>query len=186
MEIKEAPGKDPVKLCPETQQNCLKSLLMAPTRIRAAPKDKPKPSSFRTTYGRLFPKRSHSSPPDPEVSLAIKHIINLQHDQQVSWALSPPPTYWNQVSPNKPGHWVYLQTWKRGSPRDQPQPICTGPHLVLLAMHSSLEGVVPWIPNSGVERSSALRRQGAPSNRQQQTHLWATLWPETSVPGTRS
>lgn len=92
-ELKEPSGKALVKSCPETQQNCLKLLPIAPTGVRAAPKGKPKSSPFKTTYGRLFPKGSHFSPPDPEVSLAIKHIVNLQHAQQVSLALSPPPTY---------------------------------------------------------------------------------------------
>lgn len=74
---KEPLGKDTVKLCPETQQNCLKLLLIASTKVRTAPKGKPKSGPFKTTYGKLFPKVSHSSsPPNPEVSLAIKYIIN--------------------------------------------------------------------------------------------------------------
>lgn len=77
--------------------------------MRAAPKGKLKLSPFEMTYKRPFPKGSDLFTSKPEVSVAIKHILN---PQQVMGVLNqcgksglPLPSEIKLY----PGDWVYLQ-----------------------------------------------------------------------------
>ena len=96
--------------------------IIALTWIRAAPKGDLKLSSFEMTYGRPFPKDSDSlANPDPEVSMATKHIINLKEvvdtlDKYRNFCLPLPTEV--KLHPYEPGDWVYLKTRKSGSPQD--------------------------------------------------------------------
>ena len=59
------------------------------------------------------------------------------------------------LHPFQPGEWVYLKTWKTGSPRDQLTPKWNGPHLVILTTHSALklQGITPWVHHTRMKRA---------------------------------
>lgn len=144
------------KLCQEAQVNQLKLSPTGLTPIRAAPKGKLKLSPFEMLYGRAFPGDSGSiMHPDKEIKSPVKHVTNLGQvlsNLHIYVHLNPFPTG-IKLHPYEPGEWVYLKSWKSGSPQDQLKPIWTGPYLILLTTHSSLkmQGMTPWIHQTQVK-----------------------------------
>lgn len=107
--------------------------------------------------------------PDKEIKSAVKHIINLRqvmsnHHKHVNMNLPSPTGI--KLLPYEPGEWVYLKTWKSRCPKDQLNPIWTGPYLILLTTHSSfkLQGVTPWIHHTWLEQAQELETVTIPTD----------------------